>query len=345
MAAASATCIDSPQMKPLMTPRLVLRLAALLPLAMGLLLGCGIVNAQAWPSKPVKFVAPFPPGGPVDLLARLIGQKISEKSGQPVLVENKPGAAGNLGIEQVAKSAPDGTTFLHVPAGNITINATLMRDMPFNWERDFTPVTMIATAPNLLAVHPSVPAATVKELIAHARANPGKLTYGSPGIGSGLHLSGEMFRREAAIDIAHVPYKGTVQAMNDLIGGQITMMFGAMPTLLPQVKAGKLRAIAVTSSQRSSSAPEIPTIAEAGLAGFDVSSWYAIMAPAKTPPAMVNALADEVRRIVALPDVRQTLAAQGLAPVAMSPGEFAAHIKRETATWAKIIRDANIKAE
>jgi len=321
------------------------RLAALLPLGLALLLGCGNAGAQAWPSKPVKFVAPFPPGGPVDLLARLIGQKISEKSGQPVLVENKPGAAGNLGIDQVAKSAPDGTTFLHVPAGNITINATLMRDMPFNWERDFTPVTMIATAPNLLVVHPSVPATTVKELISHARANPGKLTYGSPGIGSGLHLSGELFRRDAAIDIAHVPYKGTVQAMNDLIGGQITMMFGAMPTLLPQVKAGKLRAIAVTSGQRSSSAPEIPTIAEAGLAGFDVSSWYAIMAPAKTPPAMVSALADEVRRIVALPDVRQTLTAQGLAPVAMAPAEFAAHIKRETATWATIIRDANIKAE
>ena len=328
-----------------MSARRLPPLAALLLLALALLLGCGNASAQAWPSRPVKFVAPFPPGGPVDLLARLIGQKISEKSGQPVLIENKPGAAGNLGIEQVAKSAPDGTTFLHVPAGNITINATLMRDMPFNWERDFTAVTMIATAPNLLVVHPSVPAATVKELIAHARANPGKLTYGSPGIGSGLHLSGELFRREAGIDIAHVPYKGTVQAMNDLIGGQITMMFGAMPTLLPQVKAGKLRAIAVTSGARSSSAPEIPTIAEAGLAGFDVSSWYAIMAPAKTPPAIVTALADEVRRIVALPEVRQTLAAQGLAPVAMAPVEFAAHIRRETATWAKIIRDANIKAE
>ena len=328
-----------------MTAHCLLRLAAVLPLGLALLLGCGNASAQAWPSRPVKFVAPFPPGGPVDLLARLIGQKISEKSGQPVLVENKPGAAGNLGIEQVAKSAPDGTTFLHVPAGNITINATLMRDMPFNWERDFTPVTMIATAPNLLVVHPSVPAATVKELIAHARANPAKLTYGSPGVGSGLHLSGELFRREAAIDIAHVPYKGTVQAMNDLIGGQITMMFGAMPTLLPHVRAGKLRAIAVTSGKRSSSAPEIPTIAEAGLTGFDVSSWYAIMAPAKTPPAMVAALADEVRRIVALPDVRQTLAAQGLAPVAMAMAEFAAHIRRETATWATIIRDANIKAE
>jgi tripartite-type tricarboxylate transporter receptor subunit TctC len=302
-------------------------------------------TAQAWPAKPVRFVAPFPPGGPVDLLARLLGQKIAEKSGQAVVIENKPGAAGNLGIEQVARSAPDGTTFLHVPAGNITINATLMRDMPFSWDRDFVAVTMIATAPNLLAVHPSVRAANLRELIAYAKANPGKLTYGSPGIGSGLHLSGEMFRREAGIDIAHVPYKGTTQAMNDLVGGQLTMMFGALPTLMPQVKAGKLRAIAVTSAQRASSAPEVPTMAESGLPGFDVSSWYAIMAPAKTPAEIVIAVADEVRRILALPDVRQTLDAQGLTPVAMRPAEFAAHIKRETAAWAKVIRESNIKPE
>ena len=315
-------------------------LAALLALA-----AAPAVFAQAWPTRPVKFVAPFPPGGPVDLLARLIGQKVSEKSGQAVVVENKPGAAGNLGIEQVAKSAPDGTTLLHVPAGNITINATLMKDMPFNWDRDFVPVTMIATAPNLLAVHPAVPAKTVRELIAHAKANPGKLTYGSPGIGSGLHLAGELFRREAGIAITHVPYKGTTQAMNDLVGGQLTMMFGALPTLLPQVKAGKLRAIAVTSEKRAVGAPEIPTIAESGLPGFDVNSWYAIMAPARTPPDIVTAVADEVRRILALPDVRATLDAQGLTPVGMRPAEFAAHIRRETQAWARVIREADIKPE
>ena len=314
-------------------------------LAATLALGGVPVHAQAWPTRPVKFVAPFPPGGPVDLLARLIGQKISEKSGQPVVVENKPGAAGNLGIDQVAKSVPDGTTFLHVPAGNITINATLIRDMPFNWERDFVPVTMIATAPNLLAVHPSVPAKNLKELIAYAKANPGKLTYGSPGIGSGLHLSGELFRREAGIDISHVPYKGTTQAMNDLIGGQITMMFGALPVLMPQVKSGKLVAIAVTSAKRSPFAADLPAIAEAGLTGVDITSWYSIMAPAKTPPAIVDAVADEVRRIVALPEVRQVLDAQGLTAVAMRPADFAAHIRRETAAWAKVIREANIKAE
>jgi len=302
-------------------------------------------HAQVWPARPIRFVAPFPPGGPVDVLARLIAQKVTEKSGQPVVVENRPGAAGNLGIDIVAKAAPDGSTLLHVPAGNITINATLIRDMPFNWDRDFVPVTMIATAPNLLAVHPAVAARTIPELVALAKASPGKLTYGSPGIGSGLHLSGELFRREAGIDIVHVPYKGTTQAMNDLLGGQLTMMFGALPTVMPQVKAGKLRALAVTSAQRAVAAPDLPTIAESGLPGVDVSSWYAIMAPAKTPPDIVSAVADEVRRILALPEVRQTLDAQGLAPVGMRPAEFAAHIRRETAAWARVIREANIKPE
>jgi tripartite-type tricarboxylate transporter receptor subunit TctC len=303
-----------------------------------------VAAADAWPAKPIHFIAPFPPGGPVDTLARLIGQKITEASGQPVIVENKAGAAGNIGIEQVAKAAPDGTTFLHVPAGNITINATLMK-LNYDWERDFTPVTMIATAPNLLVVYPGVPAQDLKELIAYARANPGKLSYGSPGVGSGLHLAGALFNREAGLDIAHVPYKGTTPAMNDLIGGQITMMFGALPALLPQVRAGKLKAIAVTSARRSPSAPEIPTIAESGLPGFDISSWYAIMAPARTDPAIVAALADAVRRIVALPDVRQTLQSQGLIPVAMPPAELATHIRKETAVWAKVIRDAHIEPE
>jgi tripartite-type tricarboxylate transporter receptor subunit TctC len=344
MAAASGTCTEA-GVKRVGRRRASRACVAALGAAISLGLAAPAALAQAWPARPVRFVAPFPPGGPVDLLARLIGQKITEKLGQPVVVENKPGAAGNLGIEQVAKSVPDGSTLLHVPAGNITINATLMRDLPFSWDRDFTAVTMIATAPNLLAVHPAVPAKTVRELIAHAKAQPGKLTYGSPGIGSGLHLSGELFRREAGIDIAHVAYKGTTQAMNDLIGGQLTMMFGALPTLMPQVKTGKLRAIAVTSAKRATGAPDIPTVAESGLPGFDVSSWYAIMAPAKTPPATVAAVAEEVRRVLVLPDVRATLDAQGLAPVGMRPAEFAAHIRRETQSWARVIREAGIKAE
>ena len=320
---------------------LFLSLAAL---SLAMLPAAAHAQGAAWPTKPLRFVAPFPPGGPVDVLARMIGQKISEKSGQPVLIENAAGAAGNIGIEKVAKAPADGTTFLHVPAGNITINATLMK-LGYDWDKDFTPVTMIATAPNLLVVNPSVPAKTVKELIAYAKANPGKLSFGSPGVGSGLHLSGALFNKEAGLDITHVAYKGTTPAMNDLIGGQITMMFGALPTLMPQVKAGKLRALAVTSGKRSAFAPEIPTLAESGLPSIDISSWYAIMAPARTDPQVVKALADEVRRIVALPEVKASLDAQGLTPVAMPPAELAGYIRKETAVWAKVIRESNIQAE
>jgi tripartite-type tricarboxylate transporter receptor subunit TctC len=301
--------------------------------------------AAAFPAKPIRLVAPFPPGGPIDLLARLVGEKLQQRWGQPVIVENRPGAGGNIGIKAVADAAPDGYTLLVVPAGNITINATLMKDLPFNWERDFTAVTKIATAPNILAVNPAVTAKSVPELIALARAQPGRLTYGSPGIGSGLHLAGELFRREAGIDILHVPYKGTTQAMNDLMGGQLSMMFGAMPTLLPQVRAGKLRALAVTSAQRASAAPELPTIAEAGLAGFDVSSWYGVMAPAATPREVVSRLQAEIALIVALPEVKAGLEAQGLYPVANRPEAFAAQIRAETARWARVIREADIKPE
>ena len=327
-------------------PLRALRLAAcgllLLPLAVAAQTS---PTAAAYPTRPIRLVAPFPPGGPVDLLARLVGEKLQARWGQPVLIENKPGAGGNIGIKAVADAAADGYTLLVVPAGNITINATLMTDLPFNWERDFVAVTKIATAPNILAVHPAVKAATLQELIALARTQPGKLSYGSPGIGSGLHLAGELFRREAGIDILHVPYKGTTQAMNDLMGGQLAMMFGAMPTLLPQVRAGKLRALAVTSAQRAPVAPDLPTLAEAGLKGFDVSSWYGVMAPAATPRELIARLQAEIALIVALPEVKAGLEAQGLYPVASRPDVFAADIRAETARWARVIREAAIKPE
>ncbi len=305
----------------------------------------GSAPGTAFPVKPIRIVAPFPPGGPVDLLARLIGEKLQVRWGQPVIIENKPGAGGNIGIKVVADSAPDGYTLLLVPAGNITINATLMKDMPFIWDRDFAAVTKIATAPNILAVNPAVKATTVQELIALARSQPGKLSFGSPGIGSGLHLAGELFRREAGIAILHVPYKGTTQAMGDLMGGQLSMMFGAMPTLLPQVRAGKLRALAVTSAQRAPAAPELPTIAESGLKGFDVSSWYGMMVPAATPRELVARLQGEIAAIVALPEVKSGLEAQGLYPVANRPDVFAAEIRTETARWARVIREADIRPE
>jgi tripartite-type tricarboxylate transporter receptor subunit TctC len=301
--------------------------------------------AQPFPSKPVRIVAPFPPGGPIDVLARLVGERFHQRSGQPVTVENRPGGAGNIGIQAVAQAAPDGYTWLFIPQGNITINTTLMRDLPFSWERDFAPVTLIAYAPNLLAVNPSVPAKTLKELIDYAKANPGKLTYGSPGIGSSLHLIGELMKREAGIEISHVPYKGTTQAMQDLLGGQISMMFGSLPTLMPQVKSGKLRALAVTTAKRSPAAPELPTLVESGLKSLDVPSWYGALVPAKTPREIVQKIQAEIAAIVSADETRKTLEAQGLYPVANPPEEFAAQIKRETAVWARVIREGNIKAE
>ncbi len=321
----------------------------LLPVCLALCAAFGSLvtpaHSQTFPSRPVKLIAPFPPGGPVDTLSRIVGEKFQQRTGQPVVVDNRPGGAGNIGIDMVAKAAPDGYTWLFVPQGNITINATLIPNMPFSWDRDFAPVTLIAYAPNMLAVNPGVPAKTTQELIAYAKANPGKLTYGSPGIGSSLHLIGELMRREAGIDIVHVPYKGTTQAMQDLIGGQILMMFGSVPVLYPQVKAGKLRGVAVTTAKRSEAAPELPTLIEGGLKNLDIPSWYGALVPTGTPRETIAKIQSEIAAIVALPDVRSKLEAQGLYPVANKPEEFAAQIKRETAVWAKVIREAGIKAE
>ena len=301
--------------------------------------------SQSFPTRPVRIVVPLAAGGPVDTLARLIGEKFQQRTGQPVVVDNRVGAAGNIGIEAVAKATPDGYTWLFVPQGNITINATLMPDMPFNWDRDFSPVTLIAYAANMLAVHPSVPAKNVPELIAYAKANPGKLSYGSPGVGSSLHLIGELLKREAGINIVHVPYKGTTQALQDLLGGQISMMFGALPALMPQVQSGKLRGLAVTTAKRSPLAPDLPTLEEGGVKGIDVPSWYAAMVPARTPAEIIGRIHGEIAAIVVLPDVQAKLRDQGLLPLASRPDEFAAQIKRETAVWARIIKENGFKAE
>jgi tripartite-type tricarboxylate transporter receptor subunit TctC len=308
-------------------------------------LACALATGQAFPTKPVRIVAPFPPGGPIDLLARTVAERYQQRTGETVVVENRPGGAGNIGIQAVAQSPADGHTWLFIPQGNITINATLMKDLPFNWERDFAPVTLIAYAPNILVVHPSLPVNNVKELIAYAKANPGTVTYGSPGIGSSLHLIGELVKREAGIEITHVPYKGTTQAMQDLLGGQIRMMFGSAPTLMPQVKAGKLKALAVTTAQRSAAAPELPTLAESGLKGLDVPSWYGALVPIRTPKDIVEQIQQDIAQIVSSGEVKGLLEGQGLYPLANRPDEFAAQIKRETAVWARVIREANIKAE
>ena len=301
--------------------------------------------AQAWPERNTKFVVPFPAGGVLDVLTRSVAEPLQAASGKTIVVENLPGAAGNIGIQQVARAAADGTTVLFVPQGNITINATLLPNMPFKWERDFTPVTLLAYAHNVLVVHPSVPAKTVAEFVALAKAQPGKLNYASPGNGSSLHLIGELLAREAKLDIVHVPYKGTTQALQDLVGGQVQAMFGAVPTLLPAIKAGQVRALAVTTSRRAEQLPEVPTLAEAGIKGIDVPSWYGVMLPAATPAPLVAKVHAAIAGALAQAPVRDKLLAQGLVPVASAPADFAAQIQRETAVWARIIREGGIKAD
>ena len=316
---------------------------AALPLAT--LLVANTAQAQAWPDKPTRVVVPFPAGGVLDVLSRTLAEALQASSGKNVVVENLPGAAGNIGIEKVARAAADGATVLFVPQGNITINATLLPNSPFKWERDFVPVTLLAYAHNLLVVHPSVPAKNLAEFVALAKAQPGKLNYASPGNGSSLHMIGELLAAEAKLDILHVPYKGTTQAMQDLIGGQVQAMFGALPTLLPAIKAGQLRALAVTTARRAEQLPEVPTLAEAGIKGIDVPSWYGVMLPAATPPALVARVHAALSAALAQPAVRDKLLAQGLHPVGNLPADFAQQIQRETAVWAAIIRERKIRAD
>lgn len=294
---------------------------------------------------PWKIVAPFPPGGPVDTLARLVATGLQERHGGSALVDNKPGANGNLGIDAVKRAAPDGKTLLVIPAGNLTINPTLLPNIPYDVQKDFVPVAMLAKAPNLLVANPALPAKTAAELVALAKAQPGKLAFASPGIGSGLHLAGELFQLQTATDLLHVPYKGSPPALNDVVGGTVPLMFSNLPAALPLIRQGKLRAIGLTDSARSAAAPEIPTLAEQGIAGVVVPSWYALLAPAGTPPALVQQLAQEINTQFAQSAVKDTLAAQGMALWTLWPAELDAHIRAESATWARIIKSRKITAE
>jgi tripartite-type tricarboxylate transporter receptor subunit TctC len=290
-------------------------------------------------------VSPFPPGGPVDTLARVLSEGLGKRYGQAAVVENMPGAAGNIGIDKVKRAKGDGHTLLVVPAGNLTINPTLMPNFPFNIEKDFVPVTMLAKAPNVLVASPSAGIKTAKELVAQAKAKPGTLSYASPGVGSGLHLAGELFKQQAGIDLLHVPYKGTAPALNDVLGGVVPLMFSNLPATLPFLKNGKLVALGVTEARRSPAAPEIPTLAEQGIPGVAVTSWYGLLAPAGTPPAVAEQLARDAAQMLAEPEVRDRLKAQGMTEATMKPGEFAVYIRDETAMWAKIIKARNIVAE
>ena len=286
--------------------------------------------AQTYPTKPIRLVVPFPAGGTTDILAREVGQTLSASLGQPVVIDNRPGAAGNIGSELVAKSAPDGYTLLMGTVGTHAINPSLYARLPYDHVADFAPVILVARVPNVLEVTPSLPVYSVADLIKLAKQSPGRINFASSGSGTSIHLSGELFKTMAGVDMTHVPYKGSAPALTDLIGGQVQVMFDNLPSSLPQIKAGKLRAIAVTSTQRAPALPDVPTIAESGLPGFEATSWFGVVAPAGTPPAIVARLNADVNQWLQTPDAREKLLAQGAAAAGGSPEQFAAYIRAET---------------
>jgi tripartite-type tricarboxylate transporter receptor subunit TctC len=304
----------------------------------------GAVHAQRYPAKPIRIIVPFPAGGIADLYARIVGQRVADGWGQPVLVENRTGAGGNIGADAVAKSAPDGYTLVMGSFGTHAVNVSLFSSMPYDPVRDFAPIALVLEAEGLLVVHPSVPAKNVGELIAHARANPGKLTFASAGMGTASHLAGELFKAMAKVDMTHVPYKGNVPAITDLLAGQTSLLFATMPTVLPQAKAGKLRALATIGSSRSAAAPELPTVAET-LPGFEVNNWVGLLAPASTNAEIVRKWNVEVNRIMQGADIKQRLLVEGARYSPNTPEEFGAFIKSEIAKWAPVVKASGARAD
>ncbi len=300
--------------------------------------------AAGFPGKPMHIVVTFTPGGAPDILARLIGDRLATTWGQPVLIDNKPGAGGNTGADFVAKSPPDGLTIVVGTVGTHAINGALYAKMPYDMVKDFAPITLLATTPNLLVINNDVPAKTLPEFIALGKRE-GKMTFASSGSGTSIHVSGELFKTMTGIDMTHIPYKGRATAIPDLLGGRVTMMFDNMPSSLPLVKEGKLRALGVTSAARSPAAPEIPTLAEQGLPGFDAVSWFALFAPAGTPKPFINRLQGEVKKILASPEVAKKLTEAGLDPIGSTPDELAAYQRAEIVKWAKVVKDSGAKVE
>ena len=302
-------------------------------------------QAPAYPTKPVKLVVPFPPGGSLDIAGRLIAQKLTEMWGQSVVVENKPGAGGNIGADFVAKSPADGYTILLGALSTHAVNPSLYKTMPYDAVRDFAPITLIAITPNVLVVNASLPVNSAKEFIAYAKANPGKLSFGSGSNGSAGHLAGELFKVETNTDAVHVPFKGGAPATQALLAGDTQFMFDNLANAMAQVKAGKIKALAVTTAQRSSLVPELPTMAEAGLPGFDISTWYGLFAPAGTPPAIVAKWNADVTKILKSPDVRAKLIADGADPSPDTPEQFKEFIARELAKYARIVKASGAKVD
>ena len=298
-------------------------------------------TSPTYPFKPIRFVVPFAPGGGTDIIARLVAQQLNETLGQPVVVDNRGGAGSTLGTDIVAKAPTDGYTML---LGNISLafNAWLYKKLPYNAIKDLAPVTRVAVQPNIVVIHPSVPAKSIKEFADHARAQPGKLSFASAGAGSGTHLAGEMLKDRLKIDLLHIPYKGTGPALTDLIGGQVQMMVSTFASALPHVKSGRLRALGVTSAKRSPAAPDVPTLGESGVPDYDYSTWYALFVPAGTPRAVIDKLNQATRKVLASDDMKQKFAAQGLEPLSSTPAEITAYLRSETEKWGKVVRAAGV---
>nr|WP_233575792.1 tripartite tricarboxylate transporter substrate binding protein [Noviherbaspirillum saxi] len=303
-----------------------------------------IASAQSYPSKPIHIIVTFTPGGAPDIIGRLLADRMSAAWGQPVVVENKPGAGGNIGADVVAKAPADGYTLVVGTVGTHAINGALYPKMPYDMVKDFSPISLLATTPNMLVVHNNVPAKNLKELIELGKKD-GKMTFASSGSGTSIHVSGELFKTQTGIDMQHVPYKGRASAIPDLLGGRVTMMFDNMPSSLPLVREGKLRALGVTSAKRSPAAPDIPTIAESGLPGFEAVSWFALFTSAGVPKPVIDKLQAEVAKILKSPEASKRLLDIGLEPVGSTAEELAAYQRSEIAKWSKVVKDSGAKAE
>jgi tripartite-type tricarboxylate transporter receptor subunit TctC len=301
--------------------------------------------AQSYPAKPVRFIVPFPPGGSADILARAIGQKAGDGLGQSFVVENRPGAGTAIGAEALAKSPADGYAVMIGTVSSHAINPALNPKLAYDPVKDFTPISLVASIPFAMIVHPSVPAKSVPEFISLAKSKPGSLNYSSAGNGTSNHLAGELLKSMAGIDIVHVPYKGSAPALNDLVAGQVSLMFDLVLTAAPHVKSGAVRGLAVTGAKRSSALPELPTVAESGVPGYEVSAWFGIFAPAGVPQPLVQRLNAEFVKALQQPDLRQRLASQGAEPLTSTPDEFATYLRAEIAKWAKVVKDSGMKVD